>query len=142
MPKTDHAPARSLASLPCTAFEGPRRIAAGELGEVALKVKQVLARGARAPVLIFDNATSELVEVDSRGSGRQMCSRAWKSSRRWRGRSRRFGSFGMARAWTTARGPRPPKLGVQAREVTLLPRHWEWLGHQPGGASGQRYVGW
>ena len=21
------------------------------------------------------------------------------------------------------------------REVTLLPRHWEWLGHQPGGAS-------
>ena len=28
-----------------------------------------------------------------------------------------------------------PKLGVQAREVTLLPRHWEWLSEQPGGAS-------
>jgi hypothetical protein len=28
-----------------------------------------------------------------------------------------------------------PKLGVIAREVTLLPRHWEWLGEQPGGAS-------
>ena len=26
-------------------------------------------------------------------------------------------------------------LGVVAREVTLLPRHWEWLAHQPGGAS-------
>ena len=28
-----------------------------------------------------------------------------------------------------------PKLGVVAREVTLLPRHWQWLGSQPGGAS-------
>ena len=28
-----------------------------------------------------------------------------------------------------------PKLGVVAREITLLPRHWEWLGRQPGGAS-------
>ena len=34
--------------------------------------------------------------------------------------------------------PRPrgrPSLGVEAREVTLLPRHWEWLAKQPGGAS-------
>lgn len=28
-----------------------------------------------------------------------------------------------------------PALGVEAREVTLLPRHWEWLSGQPGGAS-------
>lgn len=33
------------------------------------------------------------------------------------------------------RGPGRPKLGVVPREVTLLPRHWEWLGAQPGGAS-------
>jgi hypothetical protein len=33
------------------------------------------------------------------------------------------------------RGPGRPRLGVVAREVTLLPRHWEWLGEQPGGAS-------
>ena len=34
--------------------------------------------------------------------------------------------------------PRPrgrPALGVEAKEVTLLPRHWEWLGGQRGGAS-------
>ena len=31
--------------------------------------------------------------------------------------------------------PRPPKLGVVPREVTLLPRHWDWLAAQPGGAS-------
>jgi hypothetical protein len=34
-----------------------------------------------------------------------------------------------------SRGPGRPKLGVTAREVTLLPRHWEWLAQQPGGAS-------
>ncbi|WP_444930084.1 DUF2239 family protein [Microbulbifer sp. SSSA002] len=28
-----------------------------------------------------------------------------------------------------------PKLGVTSGEVTLLPRHWEWLRQQPGGAS-------
>ena len=33
------------------------------------------------------------------------------------------------------RGPGRPKLGVVAREVTLLPRHWEWLAQQSGGAS-------
>ncbi|HEY6815083.1 MAG TPA: DUF2239 family protein [Croceibacterium sp.] len=34
--------------------------------------------------------------------------------------------------------PRPrgrPALGVEAKEVTLLPRHWEWLASQRGGAS-------
>jgi len=35
----------------------------------------------------------------------------------------------------TAPGPGRPKLGVVAREVTLLPRHWDWLNAQPGGAS-------
>lgn len=34
-----------------------------------------------------------------------------------------------------ASGPGRPRLGVVAREVTLLPRHWEWLKDQPGGAS-------
>jgi hypothetical protein len=31
--------------------------------------------------------------------------------------------------------PGRPKLGVVAREVTLLPRHWDWLAQQSGGAS-------
>jgi uncharacterized protein len=35
----------------------------------------------------------------------------------------------------SSRGPGRPKLGVVAREVTLLPRHWEWLARQRGGAS-------
>jgi len=37
----------------------------------------------------------------------------------------------------TEDGPRPgrPKLGVTPREITLLPKHWDWLATQPGGAS-------
>ena len=40
-----------------------------------------------------------------------------------------------ASAVPAPRGPGRPKLGVVPREVTLLPRHWDWLGSQPGGAS-------
>jgi len=35
----------------------------------------------------------------------------------------------------TSTSVRRPRLGVVAREITLLPRHWEWLAEQPGGAS-------
>jgi hypothetical protein len=39
------------------------------------------------------------------------------------------------RAEQPARARGRPRLGVTAGEVTLLPRHWEWLRAQPGGAS-------
>ena len=54
--------------IPCTAFEGSRRIAAGELVDVALKTKAVLDRGGKGFVLIFNDLTSELIEVDFRGT--------------------------------------------------------------------------
>ncbi len=114
----------------CTAFEGTRRIASGELEPVALKTKEVLDRGERAPVLIFDDATSELVEVDFRGTAEDVLRRLAGTAGR--------GAPADRSAGPEAEGPRPPgrpKLGVVAREVTLLPRHWEWLNSQPGGAS-------
>jgi hypothetical protein len=110
---------------PCTAFEGTHRIASGELKHVALKAKAVIDRGERAPVLIFDDITSELIEVDFRGTAKDVLKK-------------------LSGAPTTAspppdaetpRRPGRPKLGVVAREVTLLPRHWDWLNSQPGGAS-------
>lgn len=100
----------------CIAFEGSRLIACGELAEVARKVKAVLERGERGPVLIFDDATSEPVEVDFRGGIEDVLKRLEPSAE-------------------PPRGPGRPKLGVVPREVTLLPRHWEWLNSQPGGAS-------
>jgi hypothetical protein len=109
----------------CTAFEGPRRIASGELRDVALKTKEVIDRGGKAPVLIFDDVTGEQVELDFRGTVADVLERLEASARA-------AASQPPAEA---PRGPGRPKLGVVAREVTLLPRHWEWLNDQPGGAS-------
>ena len=107
----------------CTAFEGTRLIATGDLLTVALKAKKVIDRGERGPVLIFDDATSELIEVDFRGTEEDV-------------RQRLASTVAPdAPATDIRRGPGRPKLGVVAREVTLLPRHWEWLNRQPGGAS-------
>jgi hypothetical protein len=98
------------------AFEGTRRIAAGELSEVAVRTKRVIDRGERAPVVIFDDASSQVVEIDFRGTPAEVVERLEPKAE-------------------APRGPGRPKLGVVAREVTLLPRHWEWLNLQPGGAS-------
>jgi uncharacterized protein len=114
----------------CTAFEGSRRISSGMLAEVALRTKEVIDRGQRAPVLIFDNATSEQIEVDFRGTAEDVLGRLAETTRE--------GAPAVAPAQTDTEPPRRPgrpKLGVVAREVTLLPRHWEWLNGQPGGAS-------
>lgn len=105
---------------PCTAFAGTRRIGAGALADVALKAKKAIDAG--DDVLIFDDATSEPIEVDFRGSAKDV--------------RERIASGALAQPEPEApAGPGRPKLGVIAREVTLLPRHWDWLNSQPGGAS-------
>jgi uncharacterized protein len=114
----------------CTAFEGSRRIASGMLAQVALKTKEVIDRGERAPVLIFDDVTSEQIEVDFRGTAEDVLRRLAETTSE--------GTVAAAPAQpdrVAPRGPGRPKLGVVAREVTLLPRHWDWLNGQPGGAS-------
>ena len=120
---------------PCTAFEGSRQIASGALKDVALAAKTALDKGiansSPPPVLIFNDATSEVIELDWRGSTAAFAAR--------------FDQVALAQSPQTPeeppvdpdtpRGPGRPRLGVVAREVTLLPRHWEWLASQPGGAS-------
>ncbi len=111
----------------CIAFEGTRRIAAGKLEAVASRVKRRVDEGARAPVVVLDAVTSETVELDLRGTLEDV-----------RARLAAAHPAAAVRADTevaSARGPGRPRLGVVAREVTLLPRHWEWLREQPGGAS-------
>ena len=114
----------------CTAFAGSRRIASGDLAEVALRVKEVSESGDPAPILIFDDWTSEQVEVDVRGSAQDVLARLEKS----RGKGSPNQVLGES-GEETPHGPGRPKLGVIGREVTLLPRHWDWLNRQPGGAS-------
>ena len=106
---------------PSIAFAGTRRIAAGALAEVALKAKKLVDRG--ETVLILDDATSEPIEVDFRGAPSDVTDRLAK------------GGLAAAPQTESQAGPGRPKLGVVAREVTLLPRHWDWLTSQPGGAS-------
>src|SRR5690349_7542500 len=113
----------------CTAFSGRKRIASGTLLEVALKVKEVLGRDDHAQALIFDDVTSELIEVDFRGTPAQVAKRL----ERMAGDSKATQSAPVNAE--TAKRPGRPNLGVVAREVTLLPRHWDWLATQPGGAS-------
>jgi hypothetical protein len=107
----------------CTAFEGTRRIATGDLAEVASKSKAAVDKGRQ--VLIFDDASSEPIEVDFRGTVEDVLHRLAERDRK----------ESAAVATEMPRGPGRPKLGVVAREVTLLPRHWDWLNAQPGGAS-------
>lgn len=104
----------------CTAFDADRRLASGSYGQVALAVRALLKEQPNAVVLIFDDETGRQVDFDLRGSDRDVMARLG-------------GSENDDAA--SVRRPGRPKLGVVAREVTLLPRHWEWLGAQPGGAS-------
>ncbi|BCM94380.1 hypothetical protein IAD21_06287 [Abditibacteriota bacterium] len=108
-----------------TAFHGQQRIASGELANVAQSAKEVIDRVEHASILIFDNATSRQVEIDFRGTADEVLQRLPPLL-----------TEPVAQS-TEVEEPRVgrPKLGVIAREVTLLPRHWEWLATQPASAS-------
>ncbi|WP_108661575.1 DUF2239 family protein [Acuticoccus kandeliae] len=94
-----------------TAFAGTRRIAAGTMDDILGPVR---AAAPEDQVLVFDDRTGRVVDLDLRPGSAPPTSGAAQDGPRRRGR---------------------PKLGVVAREVTLLPRHWDWLSAQPGGAS-------
>lgn len=92
--------------MPVTVFYKDEVIARGAPGEFAGALRGLEPLARSSDLLAFDDETGKQVDLDLSG--------------------------------TAAPAPRPrgrPALGVEAREVTLLPRHWEWLSGQPGGAS-------
>jgi len=92
-------------------FLGDRLLRRGDLATVAATAHATDGTGA----LVIDGSTGRVVDLDLRGSLSEVLERVAPSPPKpTRGR---------------------PKLGVTAREVTLLPRHWDWLSSQPGGAS-------
>ena len=107
----------------CTAFEGERRLATGNPKEVALAAKAALERGLKGELLIFDDQSGRLVDFDLSGEKEDVLDRLAALMRE---------SAGDAEKKS---GPGRPKLGVVSREVTLLPRHWEWLDRQTDSAS-------
>lgn len=99
-----------------TTFLGPQRLTTGDLRQTLTYLKtQQPGTTPSASVLIFDDATGRQVDFDLRGTLEEVLARALPAPEK--------------------SGPGRPKLGVTAREVTLLPRHWDWLEQQSGGAS-------
>ena len=99
------------------AFADQARIAHGTLSIVASAARRALELDPNASVLVFNADSGAVVDLDLRGTEKDVIDRL----------------SNPPVEDTTKRGR--PKLGVVAREVTLLPRHWEWLAHQKGGAS-------
>jgi uncharacterized protein len=108
------------------AFDGEHRIAAGSLGDVVRAAKRLLERRKDAEVLVFDGRTSAVIDIDYRGSIDDVLARLPKHE---------TPATDDEPAPAAPRGPGRPRLGVVAREITLLPRHWDWLAQQKGGAS-------
>jgi hypothetical protein len=114
----------------CTAFAGTRRIASGALIDVALAIKAAEAH-LQSPVLTFDDASGAVIDLDLRGTTAEIVTRLTEHGELEALAAR----TGRALPGAGIRSRGRPKLGVVAREVTLLPRHWDWLARQPGGAS-------
>lgn len=110
-----------------TSFQGHRRLVSGAPHVVALAVKLAAERGGPKTVLIFDDSTGRSIDLDTRGTDDDVVARYGLVSAHQ--------SAGVTVESEAPRGRGRPKLGVVAREVTLLPRHWTWLESQPGGAS-------
>lgn len=96
-----------------TAFSGDRLVGGGYRGSIIASIKQNTAIDANS-VVIFEDATGRQVDFDLSGTVDEAIDRD--------SASRRI-------------GPGRPKLGVVGREVSLLPRHWDWLEEQPNGIS-------
>nr|WP_322010519.1 DUF2239 family protein [Paraburkholderia sp. J12] len=112
----------------CTAFAGTQRLARGTRAEVALAVRAALDRRENASILVFDDREARQLEFDLRGTPEEVAARYAETETT-------AGNEQEPASTEAPRGRGRPKLGVVAREVTLLPRHWDWLAAQPGGAS-------
>lgn len=108
-----------------TAFAGHRLIGQGTLEDVVLASKAAVEAGETERVALFEDATGRAIDVDLRGSGNEVLARLEQHP-----------LCGEPAATPSApRGRGRPKLGVVSREISLLPRHWDWLASQKGGAS-------
>jgi uncharacterized protein len=106
-------------------FAGSSVIARGEIADVALICKDRIDSGEAHRIAVFDDETGRPIDIDFSGTKTKVLARLTahplvappdqKAGRQT--------------------GPGRPKLGVISREISLLPRHWDWLSEQRGGAS-------
>ncbi|MEX1167008.1 MAG: DUF2239 family protein [Hydrogenophaga sp.] len=106
----------------CTAFLGDLRIAFGDYGAVAEALAS-MAQGQGGGLLVFDDATAQLVDFP------------WPKGYVYPQPESPADEAPEEDPSVAPPSVGRPRLGVVAREVTLLPRHWAWLATQRGGAS-------
>jgi hypothetical protein len=111
-----------------TAFVGHRRLASGLLAEVAITIKKTTKPTGTEPIFIFDDTSGRSIDLDLRGTDEEILARLQPLVPNPE-------TITAESPVSEPRGRGRPRLGVVAREVTLLPRHWDWLAGQPGGAS-------
>lgn len=104
-----------------TVFEGHSLIFHGPLSDVVMKVKQRMGKSDHSSILIFSDSTGKILDFNFQGSEKDVVKRLEIYTHDFQPQDQS--------------GPGRPKLGVVSREISLLPRHWEWLATQPGGAS-------
>jgi hypothetical protein len=105
-----------------TAFVGSKIVSSGEIEQVALASRAHAASPEHGPLIVFDDASGRVIDLDLRGSEADVLARLDEHPL-------------LDRSPAPRRGPGRPKLGVVSREISLLPRHWDWLGRQPRSAS-------
>lgn len=96
------------------AFADARQIAVGTLEHVLPVLKKRFDADPNDPFLVFEIETGQQVDFDLRGTLGDVLARELPAPHK---------------------GPGRPKLGVESKEVSLLPRHWDWLEAQPNGIS-------
>lgn len=97
------------------AFAGSRRVGEGRVEDILPILAQRFEKDCGDTTLVFDVQTGRSVDFDLRAPLDEILSR-----------------YGV----TTEKAPRGrPRLGVVSREISLLPRHWDWLDQQPNGIS-------
>ncbi len=104
-----------------SAFEESSRYSSGTLQQVAIELKKRIESGVQESIVVFDDTNSKVIDLNLSGSIADV--------------EQRYQEQVIEEAPDKPRGRGRPKLGVVGHEVTLLPRHWEWLRDQPGGAS-------
>ena len=107
-------------SLSFSAFTPKQCLITGSLEEAALAAFHHREGQSADSVLIFNDETCAIMDIDLSGDAELV--------------RRKAASYPSSNV-PTKKGPGRPKLGVIGKEVTLLPRHWEWLASQKGGPS-------
>lgn len=105
-------------------FVGQRLVARGSLIDVALALQAELERAVGSDPTLIDDSTGQSIGLSLHGTPEEL-----------RERIESYLAPGSEAMPPPKPGPGRPRLGVVSREISLLPRHWEWLGRQPGGAS-------